>query len=355
MSIETQEPVPLPLGITDQDGRTGYFAAGLETIEAVNLADGSLLWQTDALLRPLIAFEQRLAAQAASVPRKANTLRIVLLNVKRNGKQILASDPALLPDWVDCLASEPEIFQYRVRLEGREMVLAWEAHRRYSGGAPPPRQVVEQAARDASGEVRVDLETGRIKAEAVPLWISGATLREANSDPPSPDVIWHTEPWRIGDRLAALMMKEEGLGQSLYLATWSPDSTATGAKLVELARGTGMAPSLSPDGKYVLVEPDEPEPGPRGPQRPWWIFETTTGRRIATVPHEEGAREPCIVVPRLYYVVREPARSSPGKAVGTVLRVRDLGSGELLWERRLGLPGTDKAPDLPRKAGSSEP
>jgi len=159
----------------------------------------------------------------------------------------------------------------------------------------------------------------------------------------------------MGGRLAALAMKEESAGQSLHLETWSPASSEIAAKPVELARGAGMAPTLSPDGEYVLVEPDEPEPGPRGPQRPWWIFDAATARRIATVPHEEGAREPCLVGSRLYYVVREPAQPSPGATVRTVLRARDLSSGELLWERLLGSPSIAKAPELPRKAGPSAP
>ena len=355
MSTGTQEPIFLPQGIADPAGRTGFFAAGAESIEAISLADGSLLWRAVAFIRPLIASGHRLAAQAPSVPKKSNALRIVLLDVTRRGESVLTSDPVLLPEWVDCLSSDPEIFQCRARLEVRALVLAWEAHGRYSGGVPPPRQVVQQAARDASGLVRMDLETGRIEAVAAPPSISQATLREADTPSSSPDVIWHTEPWQIGDRLAALAMKEESLGQSFHLETWSPGSSETTLEQFELARGTGMAPALSSNGKYVLVEPDESEPGPRGPQRPWWIFDATTGLHVATVPHEGGAREPCIVGSRLYYLVREPARVSPDTAVRTVLRARDLNSGELLWERLLGSPGTAMAPELPRGAESSDP
>jgi len=350
MSNDTQEPVLLPQGIADLEGRTGFFVAGEGLIEAIGLADGSLLWQAAAFVRPLIAFGHRLAAQAASVPKRPNALRIVLLDVTRDGEPVLASDPVLLPEWVDCLSSDPEIFQCRAHLETQALILAWKAQGRYFGGAPPPRQVVQQAARGASGLVRMDLATGRIEAMAAPPLLSWATLRETDTPPASPGVIWHTEPWQIGDRLASLEMKEESLGQSLQLA-WSPDSPGATPEQVELARGTGMAPALSPDGKYVLVEPDETEPGPRGLQRPWWIFDARTGRRIATVGHEEGAREPCIVGPRLFYLVREPARPSPGTTVRTVLRARDLNSGELLWERPLGSPGTTKTPELPRGAG----
>ena len=278
-----------------------------------------------------------------------------MLDVTRGGKPVLASNPVLLPEWVDALSSDPEVFQCRALLEAQTLVLAWEAHGRYSGGAPPPRQVVQQAASGASGVVRMDLETGRIETADAPPGVPRATLREADSPPASPDAIWHSEPWRTGDRLATLAMKEEGPGQSLHLETWSESSSETTPEQVELARGMGMAPSLSTDGKYVLVEPDEPEPGPRGLQWPWWIFDATTGRRVATVPHEEGAQEPCVVGPRLYYLVREPARPSPGAEVRTVLKARDLSSGALLWERPLGSPRTARAPELPERAERPDP
>ncbi len=348
---DTQEPVLLPEGIADPAGGTGFFATGAAAIEAIGLAEGSLLWHTEAAERPLLLSGHLLAAQA-SVPGRPNALRIVLLDVSKNGEPVLTSEPVVLPEWVDACARAPEAFRTRARLEARGLILDWEAHDRYAGGAPPSRQVSRQAARDAAGAVRIDLDTGR--AETVASERSGAspgaaTLREADSPPSSPDVVWQTEPWSAGtgDRLAALAMKQESPDLSLSLETWGGGASRATPKRFELARGAGMAPSLSLDGKYVLVEPDEPAL-PAGSLRTWWVFETATGRRIATIPHEEGAREPSVVGSRLFYLLQDPQRPAPGQEMRTILKARDLHSGELLWERSLSSPLTARAPELPR-------
>ena len=346
---DTQDPVLLPEGVAEPGGHTGFFAVGTAAVEAIDLADGSLLWHTAAAIRPLLVVRHLLAAQAP-VPGRRNALRIVLLDV-RNGEPVLRSEPVLLPEWVDACARAPETFLCRARLEAQALVVAWEAHARYSGGAAPPREVLRQANREAAGTVRIDLDTGRAEAaapESPGASLSAGTLRESDAPPSSPDVVWQTEPWQTGDRLAALAMKQEVPGLSLRLETRSRGASPAAAEQVELARGAGMVPSLSADGRYVLVEPDEPSPVSPGAPRPWWVFETATGRRIATVPHEEGARQPCVVGGRLFYLVQEPLQPAPGQEVRTLVRSRDLGSGALLWERPLAPPTTARAPELPR-------
>src|SRR6185369_13452496 len=130
---DIQEPVLLPEGVADPGGRTGFFAAGMAAVEAVDLADGSLLWRTTAAIRPLLVVRHLLAAQAP-LPGQRNALRIVLLDVTRKGEPALTSEPVLLPEWVDAYAPAPEAFACRARLEGQALVVAWEAHARYSGG-----------------------------------------------------------------------------------------------------------------------------------------------------------------------------------------------------------------------------
>jgi len=357
---ESQQPLLLPEGLGDPEGHIGFFAAGagaisaiaatgaIGAIAAIDLATGSLLWQTDAAEKPLLVLGKRLAAQAP-VPGRPNALQVVLLDLDK-GEPVLTSEPIVLPDWVDTRSRKEETFRCRARRDGNALILSWEAHRRYSGGAAPSPQVLRQAGQDAAGAVRIDLGTGHV--EEAPSEPAGAlpettSLRESDAPPSSPDVVWQTEPWQAGGRVASLALKQESTGLSLSLETRRAgafESAPGRPERVELARGAALAPSLSCDGHYVLVEPDEPGQG----ERTWWIHETATGRRIATVPHEEGSREPCLAGQRLLYIVQEPSRPAPGVAFHTVLKCRDLGSGALLWERPLTPVQTARPPALPQ-------
>ncbi len=343
------QPPLLPKGVADPDGRTGYFAVDTGGIDAVDLADGSLLWHTGTASRPLYVSGERLIAQRPE-PGKPNASRIVLLDLARHGEPVLTSDPVVLPDWVEARSWDPETFRVQARIEGGALVLDWEARSRYTGGAAPSREVLREAQRSAGGTVRVDLETGEVggqAAEARRAPMRSAELREAVSPPVSPEIVWQTEPWTAGDRQASLAMEESGDAMSLLLETQGSGASRGAGERMELARGAALVPSLSPDGRYVLVEPDEPDEKNEG-RKPWWIFDASTGQRVATVPHEEGATEPCVVGPRLIYLVQEPPLPAPGEKVRKVIKARDLKSGELLWERPLSAVEAARAPRLPQ-------
>jgi hypothetical protein len=124
---------------------------------------------------------------------------------------------------------------------------------------------------------------------------------------------------------------EDGAEQVLALE-------ARDAAPVELARGQGLVAQVATDGSHVLVHM-EPRPAEHDP---WWVFSARTGRRVATLTHDAGAREPAIVGEHAFYLV-EP-RDDP--AGGRTLRARELASDSLTWELRLAARRRSAAPRL---------
>src|SRR5690349_5598104 len=80
-----QVPVRIPAGIADTDGKVGYLVSKNGGIDAVDLADGKLLWTTDEARTPLLAQRDGLLAFGAEYN------RVVLLD-RTSGKVIRQSD-----------------------------------------------------------------------------------------------------------------------------------------------------------------------------------------------------------------------------------------------------------------------
>lgn len=152
--------VPFPRGVADPQGRAGYLANTAGGIDAVDLQAGTLLWSSDAGARPLLAFDDRLAAIAA-VKSPRNAFRVVMLD-SRSGRVLLTADPFELPEWVTAGAGGGSL-RIRAELRGETLRVTWSAQARYRGGANPPPHVLRQASKDAAGAVRIDLRTGRVE------------------------------------------------------------------------------------------------------------------------------------------------------------------------------------------------
>ena len=160
---EPLTPTLLPGGgLGSPDGSAGYFPAEKGGIEALDLATGKALWASQEANRPLAATGERLYAQA-SVAGKANQVRVVALEA-RTGKRVLQSDPAVFPDWVSVGVVYGRTFASGAVLNRDGLLLIWEARAHYAGGAAPPPEIEEAARKEASGVLKVDLETGKVQA-----------------------------------------------------------------------------------------------------------------------------------------------------------------------------------------------
>jgi hypothetical protein len=154
-------------------------------IDAIDLQAGTLLWSSDGAARPLLAFDDKLAALAADTGTR-NAFRVVVLDT-HSGRVLLTADPFEVPEWVTAGAGG-ESFRIRAELHGESLRVTWSAQARYTGGANPPPHVLRQANKDASGAVRVELGTGRVESAAM-----DAQSGTVGDDPP-PAAVAGLEP-----------------------------------------------------------------------------------------------------------------------------------------------------------------
>jgi hypothetical protein len=157
--------------------------------------------------------------------------------------------------------------------------------------------------------------------------------------------VWHTEPWAVGDKLAAIVGEIEGDSQALNLLTWRPGASEVAAG-VPLVKGRALVSYVTPDGRYVLIHSEAPAETSTGKSH-WWVFSAETGRRVAVLDHEPGTREASILDTSLFYLLELPPNWQDNAVQQAVLKARVLDNGTLLWERAL-VERLVQAPPPPR-------
>jgi hypothetical protein len=332
-------PVPLPGGVADPAGKTGYLANDKGGFDAVNLENGELLWDSKDAPRPLVAFDQFLVCQLPLAD-KPNQVRIVVLDVSQKGKRLLESDPVVFPDWVSVGLRHGRSFTSEGRIHKGELLLKWDAHAFYAGGAAPTPEIVKRAKMDASGVARVSLETGKaeqLEADKVPAEVAPKLPRELEkvaSQQYWTGRDWKTTPFVAGNTVSALALNDTG-GETakLTLKRWE---LATGKELeaVELLKGKSLWPQVSPDGRYVFVHQAlVKEQLPEGDYA-WWVFSLEDGKQVAKLPYEQGLTT--VLGPRAYFLVTGPRKGPPmgiNAAQPRQIKAVDLKTGKTEWER----------------------
>src|SRR5262245_43336887 len=200
----SDKPVYLPGGVAAPDGKIGYVANATGGIDAINLETGKLLWDTKEASRPLAVFRKKLAAWSA-VPGKTNVLRISVFNEK--GKRKLDSDAVAFPDWVSVGLTHGRSFAAHADIDKGNLLLRWEAHAFYAGGAAPPPEVVRAAKKDASGMARINLASGKVemlKATPPAGPVLPKELEKVTSRQYWTGSNWETKPVVVANILAAL-------------------------------------------------------------------------------------------------------------------------------------------------------
>jgi len=152
--------VPLPGGgIADQSGNVGYFPNLSGGIDALDLANGKLLWSSKEAKRPLLATGNRLFAQAG-----VDDMRVVVLDAANAGKRLSQSRPLKFLDWVSFGHEPGRSLRTGARLEKDTLLLVWEAKAWYAVGAAPTPEIQEEARKSATGAFRVDLKSGMVES-----------------------------------------------------------------------------------------------------------------------------------------------------------------------------------------------
>jgi hypothetical protein len=359
------KPLFLPAGVAGPSKRYGYVADVSGAIEALDLSTGEQLWRTpsEAPSRPVMVIGSSVAVLRQAPDGKANVLQLVLLDTERDGEAVLESEPLIFPDWVQAAVVPGESFNYQVGLERNDLIVEWEAHARYRGGAPPPARILAKATKEAAASARIDLKTGRVEFLPsagrndieLPQALHNAMLFSYRMGPSDS---WHTEPWAVGsdgsaDKLANefAVIAGEVLDelQALQLRKWNGSSGEI-SRAVSLVTGQALVSYVTPDGRYLFIHSEAKSESSPDNQQPWWVFSVVTGRQVSVLDYEQGTRQACVIDSHLYYLIENPppqARTH-GQIIQSTLKALDIVSGRLLWQLPLSEQRATRAPALRR-------
>jgi hypothetical protein len=337
----SQAPVMLPGGVADPAGRYGYVTNTTGGIDALDLETGKVLWASADASKPLVVIGDRIVAQA-EVKGKYNSVRIIVLDAK-SGKRLLQTDAVEFPEWVSVVQTWGRSFTSEARIDRGDVLLRWEAHASYAGGAAPRPEIVAASKKDASGVARISLETGHVEmlaADKVPP-VTTVKLPRALEKETSlqywTGYTWENKPVVVGDKVVALAVEPAGPLQRLIWKAWDLES-AKPQKPVVLLEGKALWPQVTPDRRYVMVHQalvkEQLPPGDYA----WWIFALETGKQVAKIPFTEGTQQASVVGPRVYCLVNGQMKGPPqpgGFTQPRFLKSYDLKSGKLAWEHEV--------------------
>jgi hypothetical protein len=296
----------LPGGITDPAGRTGFLTNPEGGLSAIDLRNGKILWETTAGRRPIVTTGERLYA---SVPAGPGQLRVVALDILRQGAVIFESKNVAIPLSPSNVSKTVRWIPIKNHIR-----VTWETE----GDAAP------------EGGALVDLRTGQ--------------LHPLTDELPGPakepvDLAKFRVRWQgfVGRFYKVLVLDESTGTQQLVLRSW--DVASGGAQPArELLRGKRLVVRASMNDQQLFLRDAVPCPDEKADehgQHAWSIFDISSGERLARLPYEPGTQAVAIFGPRAYCLV---AGSLPASLSGPfvnprVLKAVDLKTGKTLWER----------------------
>ena len=325
--------LPLPVGIAEPGGSTGFFASASGGIEAIDLATGKLLWETNEAQRPLLVVGNHLLAQAGL---KRNRLRILRLDLARNGECDLESDPVVFPAWVVTGEAPGHSFSARWHLEKHQLVMDWEAAAWYAGKTKPTPEEESAARKHANGVALIDLRTGQVE-------VRPAVKVVSSPPPPLPEYLEEKAVrWQgiVGKHWKVLALEEEEGMQRLVWHAWDRE-THKAEPPKELLRGKRLLVRETLDEHILCLREATPSPDERATltpskaQRWWWLYSVDLDKGIGRIPVEPGMHSLAVVGKRAFYLVPGTLRGRldrPNMQPRT-LKAIDLESGKKLWER----------------------
>ncbi len=325
--------VPLPGGLADAAGRTGYLSSATQGIEAVDLLTGDVLWSSQEAEIPLLIANDHLYAQAGT---KRNRLRVLAYDLTRKGEVVLESDPVVFPDWVVTADVPGRSFKSTWHLERDYLVLCWQARAWYQGKTKPTPAMDAAARKQVDGMVRIHLRTGQVvhfPAEAPGVSFA---VPVPHKDLEKKSLRWQGQ---VNDEYKVVVQEEEGDHQKLLLLTWN----RLGAKVGEprelfVGRRPMVLPSM--DERILCIREAIPSPDQRvvneeRTKYAWSLFSLETGATVARVAYETSTQAMTVVGPRLFVQQSGPIRGSLAEAAipTRTIKAIDLKTGRILWQR----------------------
>jgi hypothetical protein len=330
-ALVSAEPV-FPGGILDTTGRTAYVRSG-EGIAAIDLARGDIVWHRREAQIPLLVAGERLYAVALN---PTNKLSILAFDLASKAENVFQTEVTDFPRWVSTLEQPGKEFRFRWTREHATLILTWQAQARSDAGP----------SKKATGRMRIDLTTGRVKAEA-PHAGTPETLGTSAEVPRQFErlsVRWHGR--RSGQLMAAVLEEMEGSKagdrkQRFVFRTWDGRSgKATENK--EMFRGSQLVLLTDLDERYFWIRDAGNNGGPKSVEhlagQPWKVFSGLDGNEVANVPWVPGTTAATLVGRRAYQLAisgRRLTAERPPVARHT-LHAFDLDTGKRLWSCALG-------------------
>ena len=313
----------IPFGLADTRENLAYVVGEQGLINCLDIDSGKVLARTEFPGEPL-AIEGGKLVGWGPVPDRPDTIQVFAAVRRGNVLSPIWEYMLDLPSWVDVRSTEPNRFTLEAEIERTELVITWEAHSRYEGGAPPPPEVEKAHTRDERRIIRLGLESGESTSE-----------KEVELDPSLPQAIaelplnkrivpyrlgatWVTHPWRQGSSEALLVSGEDAPG--IVLVRHNQEGTASPFE-VRLTDHAEAEAAVTPDGNFVLIR--EASEGVSA----WRVFSTVTGEQIASLPFELGTEGVAIVKDKVLYTIIE----DDGRTIRRSLRCRTLDDAEVKW------------------------
>jgi hypothetical protein len=326
----------LPGGIVDADGKTAYLQGKDGTLAAVDLEKGTDLWKTDASLTPLGFWGRRLVT-AAAVKDKPDQIRLVVLDLAKDGKKLSESDPIDISGFRKGLHGNVLVRGY---LDGDDLLLQWTAI--WTTDTRQPNELPEYSR----GLTRVNLKSGKAaslteketNALRPPLKLS-AKLEEVLSKKPGPTTqflnegAWSSEPRRLfaGNRVGAIHRTQVEKEEKVILQTWDLRTGEDADTTVLLQRSFGLHFKETLDGRYVAFEltPPNAQPDKQSDAAYWDVFGVADKKRVGKVLFGWNSLGLGVSESRAFVLQSELNKDERN----LVLKASDLRTEKLLWQR----------------------
>jgi hypothetical protein len=315
---------PLPSGVADAAGRTGYFTMVRGHLEAIDLQTGDTLWRNDKAHRAVALVADRLFAFTSP----GAPVRILALDTRAKGEVVYETEPVPFPEWC-ALRDEPgQSFRWLTRQQKEYLEVFWEARAWYAGRerATPEREAA--ARKSAGGMLRIHLLTGKLTVvpadfPAAPSVVPPVSVRES--------VRWSGQLEGI---IYAAGIDQAGGGQTATLRAWNaktsqelPARTILTGRRLHIVAGLGE--------KHLFLRDTTPSPADAPAVVHWHVWSLERGAVVGTIPYEPGTHAGAVVAGRVFLVKVEPIPGSLDRpfAQPRTLQALDPRTGKLLWER----------------------
>jgi hypothetical protein len=326
---------PLPGGLADPAGRTGYLSSVTNGIEAVDLMTGDCLWSCQEAEIPLLIANDRLYAQAGT---QRNRLRVLVFDLLHKGHVILESDPVVFPQWVVTSDGPGHAFKAHWRLDREQLILSWQARAWYCGKTKATPAMDAAARKQSEGVARIHLTTGYV--DNGPPEPPGVSIEVAA---PQKDLEKKSIRWQgvVNGQYKAVVLEDEGQVQRMVLLTWDRSGAKTGEpQQLFSGRRLALVPTL--DERIVCIRETAPSPDQHTPEEnrlkyAWSMVSLDDAKTVARVIYEASTQAMTVIGPRLFVAQSGPIRGSlqDSSVSARTLKAVDLKTGKFLWQRNI--------------------